>query len=619
MDNGGLSRERGCPCPSRNQNRARRPGGCPWPRLDSWKEIAAHLGRDVRTVQRWERGEGLPVHRQQHDKLGSVYAFRDEIDAWRAARSARPEEPRIRYGERGRGGTSVRERQAAGCRLSAGPCAPSARAAAIRTRRGNGCSPSSSSPSAAGSAVRTERDSRELATPARSRSIVVLPLENLSTDPAQEFFAAGLTEEITARLAQLTKLRVVSRTSAMSLKDRKLPVSAIARELDIDAVVEGSVRREAGRVRISIQLIHAATDTHLWARDFEREAGASWPLQIDVAEAVANEIRVQATPQERARLAAGQPVSAAAHEEFMLGRYLLWKFIEEDRVRAIEHFNRAIELQPDYASPYAALAHAWWMRGVFGPLSLREVATPAREAAMAALARDDGNVEAYAALAYVQGMFDWDWDRAQATIQRAVTLEPNNVDARYVHSLLLMALGRLEAAVAEIDAAVRLDPLSAQVHSTYGRVLYRARRFEDARVRLERSLELEPRNTTTYGRLAEVLEQLGRYDDALALVDKMEALSGRSATQFSRVRARILARAGRTAEARRLLAQAPPETPHRAEVLAALGDHDAAFKSLFRALDERESWPLFIKSDPIFEGLHRDPRWTSVLRRMNLE
>ena len=362
-----------------------------------------------------------------------------------------------------------------------------------------------------------------------------------------------------------------------------------------------------------------ATDTHLWARDFEREADAAWPLQIEVAQAVADEIRVQATPQERARLAAGQPVSAAAHEEYMLGRYLLWKFIEEDRVRAIEHFNRAIELQPDYASPYAALAHAWWMRGVFGPLSLREVATPAREAAMAALARDDGNVEAYAALAYVQGMFDWDWDRAQATIQRAVTLEPNNVDARYVHSLLLMALGRLDDAVTEIDAAVRLDPLSAQVHSTYGRVLYRARRFDEARVRLERSLELEPRNTTTYGRLAEVLEQLGRYDDALALVDKMEALSGRSATQFSGVRARILARAGRTAEARRLLAQVPPETPQRAEVLAALGDHDAAFTSLFRALDERESWPLFIKSDPIFEGLHRDPRWTSVLRRMNLE
>ena len=568
------------------------------PRLDSWKEIAAHLGRDVRTVQRWERGEGLPVHRQQHDKLGSVYAFRDEIDAWRTARSARPEEPRDAVSPPGLAPPPPERRRSV--RFAAMGVAIGAIAIGgwLTLRK---------------STIRGGSAHPEI------RSVVVLPLDNLSTDPGQEFFAAGLTEEITARLAQLTKLRVVSRTSAVSLKERKLPVSAIARELDIDAVVEGSVRREAGRVRISIQLIHAPTDKHLWARDFEREAGASWPLQIDVAEAVANEIRVQATPQERARLAAAPPVSAAAHEEFMLGRYLLWKFIEEDRVRAIEHFHRAIELQPDYASPYAALAHAWWMRGVMGPLSLREVATPAREAAMAALARDDGNVEAYAALAYVQGMFDWNWDRAQATIQRAVTLEPNNLDVRYVHSLLLMARGRLEAAVTEIEAAARVDPLSAQVHSTYGRILYRAHRFEDARIRLDRSLELEPRNAMTHGRLAEVLEQLGRYDDALAQVDKMEALPGRSAARSSGVRARILARAGRTAEARRLLAQAPPETRHRAEVLAALGDHDAAFGSLFRALDERESWLLFIKSDPIFEGLHRDPRWTSVLRRMNLE
>ena len=349
-------------------------------------------------------------------------------------------------------------------------------------------------------------------------------------------------------------MRVVSRTSAASLRDRKLPVSTIAHELDVDAVIEGSVRREAGRVRISIQLIHAPTDRHLWAREFEREAAAAWPLQIEVAQAVADRIRVPATPQERARLASVQPVSAAAHEEYLLGRFLLWKFIEEDRVRAIAHFTRAIALQPDYASPYAALAHAWWMRGVFGPLSLRVVAAPAREAALAALARDEGNVEALSALAYVQGMFDWDWDRAQTTIRRAVTLEPNNVDARYVHSLLLMALGRLDAAVTEIGIAARLDPLSAQVQSTYGRILYRARRFDEAAFRLERALELEPRNVATYGRLAEVLEHAGNYDEALSVVDKMEALVGQPPGTAFGTRARILARAGRTAEARRLLA-----------------------------------------------------------------
>ena len=572
-------------------------------RLESWKEIAAFLGRDVRTVQRWERGEGLPVHRHQHDKLGSVYAFREELDAWRAGRTAPPDEPRP--------GTAV-EGDATPAPPHDGRPARSLRVAAIGIAAGLVLV-------AAGWLVVRQMAAHRIATRPAITSVVVLPLENLSTDPAQEFFAAGLTEEITARLAQLTKLRVVSRTSAMTLRDRKLAVSAIARELNVDSVVEGSVRRESGRVRISVQLIHAPTDTHLWAREFERDAHAAWPLQIEVAQAVADEMRVQATPQERARLAATQSVSAAAHEEYLLGRYQLWKLIEDDRVRAIGHFNRAIELQPDYAAPYAALAHAWWMRGALGSLSLREVATPAREAAMAALARDDGNVEALAALAYVQGMFDWDWTRAQATIQRGLALEPNNVDARYVHGLLLMALGRLDAAVAELDAAARLDPLSAQVQSTYGRILYRARRFDEARVRLERAIELEPRSASTYGRLAAVLEQLGRYDEALAVVDRMDALSTGPATSSTLARARILARAGRTADARRMLARVPPAAPQRAEVLATLGDRDAAFAALFRALDDRDSWLLFIKSEPAFDGLHGDPRWTAVLSRMNLQ
>ena len=371
---------------------------------------------------------------------GSVYAFRDEIDAWRAARSARPEEPRAE--------------NASGARSS-----PRLRVglAPLSARRWRSASPSSSSPLGRLAQRAEERVSRSR--PPEIRSIVVLPFENLSADPGQEFFAAGLTEEITARLAQLTKLRVVSRTSAMSLQGPE--ASGVGNRAGA-----GHRCRRGGqcpaRSRAGAHFSptdSCATDTHLWARDFEREAAPPGPCKSRSPRRSPMRFAFRRRPQERARLAAGPPVSAAAHEEYMLGRYLLWKFIEEDRVRAIEHFNRAIELQPEYAAPYAALAHAWWMRGVFGPLSLREVATPAREAALAALARDDGNVEAYAALAYVQGMFDWEWNRAQATIQRAVTLEPNNVDARYVRSLLLMALGRLDEAMTEIDDAVQAGPV----------------------------------------------------------------------------------------------------------------------------------------------------------------
>ena len=163
-------------------------------------------------------------------------------------------------------------------------------------------------------------------------------------------------------------------------------------------------------------------------------------------------------------------------------------------MRAVDHFNRAIQIDPSYAAPYAGLAHAWWMRGVLGPLSLKEVAPPSRAAARKALELDDRLAEAYAAQAYVEGMFDWDWTGAERTIRHAVELDPNSLDAHYVYALLLMALGRLPEAITQIEHAAQLDPLSAQVHSTFGRILYRARKFDEAILRLNRAIELEPRN-----------------------------------------------------------------------------------------------------------------------------
>ena len=282
-------------------------------RLDSWKEIAVYLERDVRTVQRWERREGLPVHRQQHDKLGSVYAFRHEIDAWRTARSQRLEEPAS-----GAASTSdaVTSSEADIPSDASVPIDPATSRVDRRHRHRSAATAIAAAVVIAVAAWLVFRQNGRTfsGTRVEIRSIVVLPFENLSGDPSQEFFVAGLTEEVTARLAQLATLRVVSRTSAMSLQGRRVPVPAIARDMDVDGVVEGSVRREGGRVRISIQLIDARTDTHMWARDFERESAAAWPLQIEVAQAVADAIRVQATPEERARLAAVPSVSPEARD-----------------------------------------------------------------------------------------------------------------------------------------------------------------------------------------------------------------------------------------------------------------------------------------------------------------
>ena len=309
---------------------------------------------------------------------------------------------------------------------------------------------------------------------------------------------------------------MASRTSAAAFERRSVALPVIARELGIDAAL-----RVRSGTRTAGWRYQSGCSTHgpmrsMWSREFDRDAAELMQLPQDVARAVAVQLRVPIN--EPVGKLPVRAVDQRAQEEYLLGRYLLWKVTDEDdRRRAIEHFERAISIAPDYAAPYAGLAHAWWMRGVFGPLPLHEVTSPARDAARKALALDDRLAEAYAAEAYVQGMFDWDWTGAEKTIQRAVALEPNSVDAHYVHAMLLMAMGRLPDALVSIERAAELDPLSAQVQSTFGRILYRARRFDAAAGRLRRAIELEPRNGTAYSRLADVYSFTGHHQEALQL------------------------------------------------------------------------------------------------------
>ena len=594
----------------------RRAADEPSDRLDSWKDIAAYLKRDVSTVQRWERREGLPVHRHLHDKLGSAYAFRSELDSWSKSRRLRHEQKNDRAMDTEAASSSSGGPENGVASIGGASVLSHAHREVGRPRRARWwVGAAGLTALAVGTIAYGLHRSRVADAPVPEiKSLVVLPLENLSGDPAQEFFAAGMTEELIGSLAQIRALRVVSRTSAMSLKGSTKSVPTIARELNVDAVLEGSVQRSDGRVKIWLQLLHAPTDTHLWARDYERELTDVLRLQNEVAREVAEEIRVQITPAERARMASAAAVNPAAHEEYLLGRFLLWKFIEEDRKRAVDHFNRAIQIDPRYAAPYAGLAHAWWRAGVLGPLSMKDVGPPASAAARQALALDDRLAEAWAAQAYVKGMFDWDWTGAETTIRHAVELDPNSLDAHYVYALLLMALGRLPEATMQIEHAAQLDPLSAQVHSTFGRILYRARKFDEAILRLNRAIELEPRNAVAYGRLGDVFDQMGKYVDALALYEKMQAIQGNPGSDSADI-ARVYARMGRRSEARQMLKRLGDRS---ADVYTALGDKDAAFRLLFKSVDERNNWPIFIKADPLFESLHSDPRWTELLRRMNV-
>ena len=448
------------------------------------------------------------------------------------------------------------------------------------------------------------------------KSLAVLPLANLSGDPAQEYFADGMTEAFISNLARIRALKVISRTSVMRYKGSQKSLPEIARELNVDAVIEGTVQRSGGRVRVTAQLIHPATDAHLWASEYERDLTDVLKLQSEVARAVADEIRIQVTPEERARLASARSVNPQAHEAFLLGRYHLSRANEQGWKQAIDYFERAIELAPDYAAVYAGLSDAWLQRGIFSAKDFREVESPSRAAALKAIGLDQQLAEAHTALGNIKHIYDWDWAGAEQELSRALELDPGSLDAHIDYGTLLMHLGRHDEAIKEGQIAAQLDPLSSRTQSFLGRFLYRARRYEEALPHLQRAVELEPRSVHANYRLGEVYVQLGRYEEAIAALEKNRELMPKGGELQAAV-ARVYALMGREHEARQMIRGVKAQPYAFARLYAALGDKDEAFRILEKAVEERNSLLVALKEDPPYENLHSDPRWKALLRRMN--
>ena len=428
-----------------------------------------------------------------------------------------------------------------------------------------------------------------------------------------------MTEALIGNLARIRALRVVSRTSVMRFKGGTRSLPEIARALNVDAIVEGSVLRTGDRVRISVQLIHAATDTHLWAREYERDLTDILKLQGEVSRAVAEEIQVQITAEERARLASAAVVDPAAYQEYLLGQHYLWRLNEEDLSRAIDHFEQATRLDDRYAAAYAGLSHAWWWRGVWGAKSAKQVEAQSRAAALRALELDPQLAAAHVSNGRIKFSYDWDWSGAEQDFGRALQLDPNSLDAHFFQGMLCMALGRFPESISHIERAEQLDPLSPTVQSAFGRILYRARRFDDAIPHLKQAIELQPQAAGHYGRLADVYEEMGLYDEALAVHEKEKKVSGR-AQDLSPAVARIYARMGKPAEARRMLDLQRTKGSQwfvLATTYAALGDNDEAFRLLFQVTEERDALN-YVKTDPRLDSLHSDPRWQTLLARMHL-
>ena len=330
------------------------------------------------------------------------------------------------------------------------------------------------------------------ARPGRIKGLAVLPLENLSRDPEQEYFADGMTEALITDLAQIRALRVISRTSAMQYKGAKKALLEVARELNVDAVVEGSVLRSGDRVRISAQLIHAATDHHLWAKSYERDLRDILALQSEVARAIVDEIKIKLTPREQTHLARIRPVNPDAHEAYLKGRYQWNKFTEEGLKESIEYFKRATDIDPTNALSYAGLANSYSKLALFSYLAPSDACPRGKAAATKALELDNKLAEAHTAFGLIKFFFEWDWAGAEQEFKHAVELNPNSVDALVPYSEYLLLTGRFDEGIAAGKRALELDPLSSAANLNLGWAYFEARRFDASIAQIKKTLELNP-------------------------------------------------------------------------------------------------------------------------------
>ena len=456
----------------------------------------------------------------------------------------------------------------------------------------------------------------------RIESLAVLPLANLSHDPEQDYFADGMTETLIADLAQVSALRVISRTSAMHYKGSDKTLPEIARDLNVDAVIEGSVQRSGNRVRVTAKLIPAQTDAPMWAKIYERDSRDVLLMQSELAQAIVSEIKIQLTPQERQHLASARAINPEAHDAYLLGNYHSSKRTPASLAKGIEYFRRAIRIDPSYAEAYAGLATADFEREIWGGLGINKLSDEIRTNTLKALELDPDLAEAHVLLAKIHFQSDWDWPSTEAEFKRAIELNPNLASAYAYYAYFLQALGRNPEALAAVHRAVELDPLSVPNICDEGRILYRARQFENAVARYQRALELDPNYVPALWRIADAYEQLGKYEDALAAARKLqETIDNRSAALYTF--ATIYASMGKRREAMealRAMEKAPPLAGFEARfalVYAVLGDRDRAITLLEKGVQTRSLMP-FVLADPQLDRLRSDPRFEELRTQAGL-
>jgi serine/threonine-protein kinase len=458
----------------------------------------------------------------------------------------------------------------------------------------------------------------------RIESLAVLPLENLSGDKEREYFADGMTDALITELSRISALKVISRTSVMPYKGAGKSLTQIASELGVDGVIEGSVLHDGDQVRITVQLIQGATDRHLWSDSYQREVGSVLALQNDVARAVAREIRVALTPQDVRRLASTREVNRDAYDLYLKGLQYAAQETDEGQTKSIETLEKAVQLDPQFASAHARLALIYTIYYMGGGLEPQQFYPKAKAAALRALEIDDTASEAYVALANETLFYEWNWSDAERHYKRAIELNPSSASAHERYATYLQTIGRFDDALAERNLTLDLDPRSPFRIANTGYPLYYAGRYDEAIRRFRQALEADSRFYWANLWIGQALVEQGKYQEAIAEIDRAVTLSERN-TRVIATLGNTYGLAGRRAEAQAILNELRTRSRqtyvsafYLALVYAGLGMRDQAMEELEKAVEERQPYLVGLKVEPPFLGLHDDPRFQTIVRRVGI-
>ena len=605
-------------------------------KLVSWKEIAAHLGREVRTVQRWEKSEGLPVRRHEHRKKCTVYAFASELDEWFRKRqpaddpeadAAFEPEPDVLDAPAGSENGDVvftKDSQNSADKADSASSRDTVQSKPRRRERLILAAAATAVLCLAGyGAYRWIQLKNQ--PPERVR-LVVLPFSNLSGDSKQDYFSAGLTDEMITRLGALDprRLGVIAAKSSTAVAGK--PLGEIGRALHVQYALEGSVRREGNHVRIDVQLIQVSDQTHLWADSYDRDLNDILLVQDDVGAAVASQIRLALNPS--SGKGAGSPssrsVNPGAYDAYLLGRF--YSTNRGDLHKSIEAYQEAIQKDTQYALAYAGLASSYTLLGQvpYDDMPPSEAKPKARAAAEYALQLNPELAEAHAVLANVAYSYDWDFEKAEREFKQALALGPNNPIPHLWYGNYCIARNRLSCALEENSRTLDLEPVSPVFNTVRAEIHYRARNYDAAIDQARRTTEQYPGYWLPYIWLGSAFREKKMYSEALEQFSQGRKLSGGHPVMIA-LYGHALGLSGDAAGARRALADLQHLAQSRyvsslyfATVYTGLGDNDAALDWLDRAYQERNDRLVYLGAEPMADPLHSDPRFQQLLSKIGL-